>query len=72
MTTCDICGKTDTRLIDLLDCYQTEDIKQICSECEKALNSHLLKIKTITTNINRTWVQRFMSVLKHKLHKETP
>ncbi len=63
---CDICGKTGNDLIDLLDAYQTKDIKQICSKCETDVNSHLGKLRKVTSKMNRMWLKRFMLVKKEK------
>ncbi len=59
---CDICGKTGTRLEDLLSIYQTDDIKQICPECGKDVNKQLDKIKKLTSGLTRTFLKRFMKI----------
>lgn len=69
-TKCDICGETGITLIHLLDVYQTEDIKEVCIGCEKVIDTHLFKIKSATTNINRTWLKRFVIALKQRLSKK--
>lgn len=69
-TKCDVCGKTGAVLVELLNVYQTEDTKEVCTECEKVIDAHLFKIKSATTNIGRTWLKRFIVALKQKLFKE--
>lgn len=64
---CDICGCNNKPLSDLLDNYQTEDIKQVCPECGEILNKQLRKIKRLTTGLTGTWFKQFMNNLKGKL-----
>lgn len=61
---CDICGKTGTSLTDLLDIYQTDDIKQMCPDCAKVVNKHLGKIQSSAGKIQRSLLKSFMKVLK--------
>ncbi len=42
---CDICGKVGTSLTPLHGIYQTDDIKDICPDCEKIVNAQLSKIQ---------------------------
>ena len=63
---CDICGKTGTFLVPLLSLYQTDDIKEICSECEKKVNDHLWKMKEMSTKMNTNFLIRFMENWKRK------
>lgn len=39
--TCDICGKEDTWIEPLVSEYATEEVKGVCSDCLRTLNSHL-------------------------------
>lgn len=61
---CDICGRNDKELTDLLEGYRTENIKQLCPSCEKIINDHLWKIRAVTMNINRSLLKRFMEAIK--------
>ena len=63
---CDICSKTGTSLVDLYSQYQTDTIKQICSECEKKVNDHLWKLREMSTKMNTNFLIRFMENWKHK------
>ena len=67
---CDICGKTGTTLEDLLDQYQTDDIKQICPECANDVNAHLRKLRKVTNQMNRIWLKRFMRNKKGVLNNK--
>lgn len=58
---CDICGKNDSPLVDLLDSYKTREIKQICYGCETIVNRQNNKIMTMVLNIKTTLLVRFMS-----------
>jgi hypothetical protein len=58
---CDICGKTGVQLEDLMEQYQTKDIKQICSDCSSDVNKHLDKLRSMTFGIMRTWLKKYMA-----------
>lgn len=68
MQKCDICGKSTTAcgLISLLDIYQTEDIKEVCYDCNIILNKKLLEIKEVTMEITKHWMKRFIERLQGK------
>lgn len=51
---CDICGKTGTRLNDLLSCYRSPGIVDICDSCESAVNKRLWVLRGIT----QRWIER--------------
>lgn len=55
---CDLCGKTGVELVYLRTSYQTESIKQICTSCEKEVDNHLDKIKSLSFN----WVARVLKI----------
>ena len=61
---CDICGKKGSVLIDLRDCYKSDDVHQVCSDCEAVLNDHLSKLRKVTHNILVGWMKRFISEKK--------
>lgn len=65
---CDICGKTGSGLESLNSQYQTEHIKEICSECARDVNDQLWKIRALTQNILVVWLKRFMEERKAKRH----
>lgn len=67
---CDICGKTGTPLGELINLYQTDDIKAICPDCEKVVNKQLRSIQAMTVRIQKALLRRFMAERKTK--KETP
>jgi len=57
---CDICGKTGTPLADLLESYQTDDIKAICPECESIVNKKRGKLQSMVFNMLAVLLKRFM------------
>lgn len=59
---CDMCGKTGTRLADLLDSYKTDDIQSICPECEKAVDAQKRKLQTWTATLLNRLLKRFVQV----------
>lgn len=61
---CDLCGKTGTRLSDLLTIYQTKDVQQICPDCTEVVNKHLSKVKSVTHNILVELMNRFFKERK--------
>lgn len=67
---CDICGKNDKPLVDLRDGYKTDDIKQICPECESVVNGKNTKLLTLVMNIKATLLKRFMGELRTTARKE--
>lgn len=67
---CDICGKTGTALADLLQTYQTTDIKSICPECERVVNAKSGKLLDFVLNMKTKLLKRFMAELKKA--KDTP
>lgn len=63
---CDICGKNDAPLVDLLDQYKTSDIKQICPDCEAIVNRKNGRLMILVAGIKSHLLNRFMSELKAK------
>lgn len=57
---CDACKKVTTKLIELRSDYQTDDMKMICHECERSINSHLDKVRSVTNNIFKSLVKNFL------------
>lgn len=67
---CDLCGKTGTRLADLLSIYATNDIKCICPACEKTVNRHLFKMKDVGDNMVRRLFKMYLRERKGAATKE--
>ena len=61
---CDICGRTGTNLVALLDAYQTDDIKAICYGCERIVNRKNSKLLSMVLNIKSDLMKRFMQEAK--------
>lgn len=61
---CDICGKTGVYLNDLLGIYQTDEVKSICSDCEKVVNVQLRKIQKMTLKMHIHLLKRFILELR--------
>ena len=61
---CDLCGKTGTRLNDLLGIYKLDDVQVICPDCESTINKQLNKIKDVTLKLNINLFKRFLRVFK--------
>lgn len=57
---CDMCGKRGVGLVILNDGYQTDEVKDICRECEKSLERHLSRMLRQTDGILRTFMKRFV------------
>jgi len=70
MMACDICGKTGTRLADLLDAYKTPDIQQICPDCETIVNRKNSKLLTMVLNIKTDLLKRFIRERKAATNQE--
>lgn len=67
---CDICGETGTYLYGLQHFYATEDIKEICSDCQYDVSKQLGKLQDITFKQNEHWLKKFMANLKSKFSGE--
>lgn len=63
---CDICGKTDVPLVSLLDTYKTNDIAQICYDCETIVNKKQRSVHNMTMRICSDLVKRFMRERKER------
>ncbi len=57
---CDMCGKKGTSLESIRDCYATNDIKSICSDCNRLVTDKMWKIRAVTDGILKTAIKRFM------------
>ncbi len=64
---CDICGKRTQDLTALLSIYKTDEIEDICHDCQKEVNDQLSKLQRITFRMNEHWLKKFMRNLKIKL-----
>lgn len=47
---CDICGKSEMMLQQLNKEYQSDKIKDICTECSKKVNDHLWTLRLWSSN----------------------
>jgi len=63
---CDICGKVGTYFEPLRDRYQTEEIKQACSDCVKEINDHIWKIREMNSKIEQSFIRKFMANMKRR------
>lgn len=59
---CDICGQKGVHLEELTGLYKTKDIQHICSECEKAVNDHLWKLREMARKQTCHFMKLFMKV----------
>lgn len=67
---CDICGKTDTWCESLVNDYHTKDIHDVCETCLSEANKQLRKFQDMTTQLNKTWMRRFLDNMKTKFNGE--
>ena len=63
---CDICGKPVGFAETLTERYATEDIKELCAPCMKAVNDHLWKLRAMSNKMNESFLKQFMQNLRHK------
>ena len=68
MMACDICKNNTKSLVDLREIYQSEEVRQVCPDCEKVLNVELSKIQVAAGKIQRGW---FKNRIKQLLGKES-
>lgn len=66
MMSCDVCGCRSEKLIPLRDIYQTEEIKELCPDCEKIVNKKLSALQSAVSQIQRGWMKRFMENIRNK------
>jgi hypothetical protein len=64
---CDICGKTGCYLESLNTQYQTDKIKDICSDCSRMVNDQLWEIRKINQNFLQKAVISFMKNKRENL-----
>jgi len=67
---CDMCGKSEQYLQQLNPQYQTDKIKDICSECSKKVNDHLWDLRKLSNKMNESFLKQFMENWKRKLRKD--
>lgn len=70
MTRCDICGKEDSNLVDLLESYKTPEIKQVCNGCASVLTKKKCDILSVTARMTSQWLRLFMETLRAQKQKE--
>lgn len=61
---CDTCGRTGTPLVDLLSIYQTDQVKQVCRECEALINRQLWNAQGVASKIQRGLMTRFLDYFR--------
>ena len=61
---CDICGNNSKPLTDLREIYQTREIKQICTDCETAVNKKNSELLTFVLKLRSSWLKKFMEERK--------
>jgi hypothetical protein len=66
MKQCDTCLKKTDDLYPLRDCYKTDEIQDICYECNQAINKQLRKIESMTSRIRNALLKLFMNNLRGK------
>lgn len=64
---CDVCGKEKTWIEPLQSEYATNEVKVVCSDCLRILNSHFDDIRRLQRKILFTWMKRFIMSLREKL-----
>ena len=69
MKKCDICLNECNDLNELLSIYKTDHIKHVCPGCNKIIDEHLLKCKTVTNNILKDLLHRYFNFLRLKNEK---
>ena len=67
MHRCDICHKTAPYVNELLDCYKTDKIEDVCPDCDGIINVQLRKIKSVTT---RMTINLFKSYITNLIKRE--
>lgn len=60
---CDMCNKTvpSSELEDLLDRYQTDDVKTVCRFCAKRCNEHLWDLRKVSSRWEGRRMHEFVS-----------
>lgn len=64
---CDICKNNTKSLVDLREIYQTEEVRQVCPDCNKVLDKELSKIQSAVVNIQCGW---FKNRIRQLIGKE--
>jgi len=47
-------------LVNLLDCYQTDKVKQICPTCQETINAKLWDLRDVTSRWTRKKMRQFI------------
>jgi len=68
--TCDLCGAECFNPADLRPRYRTKDIKIVCDDCGKEINSHLDKLLRFTENIKSCFLKKFLVTMQKKIFKK--
>ena len=67
-TYCDLCGSSAITT-PLYDQYATKDIKFLCSACESLANTHLNKVRALSSKWNERILKLFLAKKKDELCK---
>ena len=46
---CDVCGAKGTSLNNIREQFATDDVRAVCPNCERVINSHLSKLELART-----------------------
>lgn len=60
MPRCDICHKTSPYVNELLNSYKTDEIEDVCDDCNRIINKQLRKIKLVTVKITIDLFKKYM------------
>ena len=63
MPRCDICHKRSPYVHELLNIYKTDEIEDVCDDCNKIINKQLSKIKSVTAKITIDLFKNYMKSL---------
>ena len=57
---CDVCGKAVSETAALNDTYRTDEIKQVCSSCEKQITDFMWKARKLSNSFVFNLVKEMM------------
>ena len=58
---CDVCGAKGTSLNNIREQFATDDVRAVCPNCERVINSHLSKLDGMWVRMRSALLKRFMS-----------
>lgn len=62
---CDVCGAKGTSLNNIREQFATDDVRAVCPNCERVINSHLSKLDGMWVRMRSALLKRFMSERAH-------